>query len=81
MMAKRKRKPYLRPSGDTGPDTAAQRAGAVYPIDVEINGQQFVRKRREHILVKMMRPNRRRPPMISARQCAAGLKLFQSAPP
>ena len=76
-MAKRKRQPALPPSGDTGPDTAAQRAGAVYPIDTEVNGQQFLRKRREHILDKMMRSNRKRPAMISARQCAAGLKLHE----
>ncbi len=72
---KRKRQPYLPPSGDTGPDTAAQRAGAVYITDVEANGQQFLRKRHEHILDKMARGNRRRSAMISDRQCAAGLKL------
>ncbi len=73
-MAKR-RQPSLPPSGDTGPDTAAQRAGAVFITDIEINGQQFVRKRREHILDKMARGNRKRPAMISARQCASGLEL------
>ena len=52
-MAKHRRKPYLPPSGDTGPDTAAQRAGAVYLTDVEANGQQYLRKRREHILDKI----------------------------
>ncbi len=74
-MAKRKHQPTLPPSGDTGPDTPAQRAGAAYITDIEINGQQFLRKRREHILDKMARGNRKRSAMISARQCASGLEL------
>lgn len=74
-MVKRKRRPYTPPpQGDPGPDTAAQRQGAVI-LEVIEGGQKWRRKRRDHILDIMARGTRRRPAMISRRQAAAGMEL------
>ena len=72
MMAKRKRKPILPPQGDTGPNTAAQRAGAVILNVTEDSGAVFRRKRRDHALEIMASTGK-----ISDRQCAAGLRLHE----
>ena len=72
MMAKRKREPTLPPQGDTGPDTAAQRAGTVILVVTEDSGTVFRRKRRDHALEIMADSGR-----ISDRQCAAGLELHE----
>lgn len=76
-MARPRRRPS-RPSqlaqGDTGPDTAAQRAGAVVLELQEDNGAVFRRKRRDHALEIIQRRGD-----ISARQMAAGLVLYAAA--
>ncbi len=82
-MAKRnKRKPPksqpsdatgLPSSGDTGPDTEAQRKGALYPVDPTTGAE---RKFREHILERMARPRGRKDALITRRQCAAGMALL-----
>lgn len=73
-MAKAKRKrPYRPPvQGDIGPDTKAQRKGAVVTYFREDNGLEYRRRRRDHALEIM-----RSAATISARQCAAGLKLHE----
>ena len=73
-MPRRKRKPLaLPPSGDTGPNTEAQRAGAQYSVDPSTGAcRQF----REHVLGRMARPRGRHPALISRRQCAAGMALL-----
>jgi len=63
----------LPPQGDTGPDTPAQREGAVILNVTEDSGAVFRRKRRDHPL-EVLAANIK----ISARQCAAGLKLHEA---
>ena len=73
-MPRRKRKPQpLPPQGDTGPDTAAQREGSVILHVREDSGAVFRRKRWDHPLEVLVANNK-----ISARQCAAGLKLHEA---
>ena len=76
---KKKRPVTLPPHGDIGPDTPAQRAGAVYLVDVLPSGQKIQRKRRLHALEIMAasehQNGKRKKAEISARQCAAGLRL------
>ena len=73
-MPRRKRKPHaLPPQGDIGPDTPAQRAGAVILNVIEDSGAVFRRKRKDHPLEVMVVAGK-----ISARQCAAGLKLHEA---
>jgi hypothetical protein len=70
-MAKRKRKPYQPPvQGDTGPDTAAQRAGSVL-VEISSGGGIIRRKRHDHVLTTMLRQGH-----IQPRHAAAGLELF-----
>ncbi len=82
---KKKKPSVLPPSGDTGPDTEAQRLGAEYPVDPTTGAR---RKFRLHVLLRMVKEEGRWPALISARQCAAGLALLKkydltklSAPP
>ena len=73
-MPRRKRKPLsLPPQGETGPDTAAQRAGAHIGVYAEDSGAVFRRKRRDHPLEVLAANNK-----ISSRQCAAGLRLHEA---
>ena len=72
-MAKRRRKPYTPPpQGDTGPDTAAQRRGAIIINFREDNGTVYRRKRRDHALEIYLRAGK-----LSARQAAAGMELLE----
>ncbi len=71
MPRRNKRKPpLLPPQGDVGPNTAAQRKGAVILRVTEDSGAVFRRKRRDHALEIMAKSGK-----LSERQCAAGLKL------
>ena len=70
-MAKyRGKKTTLPPQGDIGPNTPAQRKGAVILNVTEDSGAVFRRKRRDHALEIMAASGK-----LSERQCAAGLRL------
>ena len=67
---KRKRKPYVPPiQGDTGPDTPAQRTGAVLVKETE-NGVTTQYLRRDHMVTQMLKGGH-----LTARQAAAGIEL------
>ena len=73
-MPRRARKPYTPPpQGDIGPDTAAQRAGAVILTIREDNGAAFRRKRRDHALDIMYAAGK-----LTDRQHKAGMILFDA---
>lgn len=73
-MARKKRKATLPPSGDIGPDTEAQRDGAIYPVDTKTGAR---RKFREHVLDRLARRRGNKRALITKRQCAAGLALLE----
>ncbi len=84
-MPKKRRKHQLPPSGDTGPDTEAQREGAEYSVDPDTGAR---RRFKTHILERMARSWGGHDALITVRQCRAGLKLLEkyeltklSAPP
>ena len=71
---KKTKPPPLPPSGDTGPDTEAQRVGAQYQFDPATGAK---RKFREHVLGRMARQRGNKLAMITGRQCAAGMALLE----
>ncbi len=77
-MAKKRKRVTLLPQGDTGPDTPAQRAGAVILEVQEGGGAVFRRKRHDNHLIKMATGNGKRAAIITMRQAAAGMKLEEA---
>lgn len=73
--SKRARKITMPKQGDTGPDTLAQRVGAVILETQEGGGAVFLRKRQDNHLLKMATPNGKRGAIINMRQAAAGMRL------
>ena len=76
--SKRAKKITMPKQGDTGPDTPAQRAGAVVLEVQDGGGPVFCRKRRDNHLIKMATPNGKRCAIITMRQAAAGIKLEEA---
>ncbi len=77
-MARRRKPAPLPQQGDTGPDTAAQRAGAVILNITEGGGAVFRRKRRDDHLILMATGNGKRTAIITMRQAEAGIKLEEA---
>ncbi len=77
-MAKHRKRVATPPQGDPGPDTAAQREGAVILAVQEGGGAVFLRKRRDNHLLRMATGNGKRSAILTMRQAEAGMKLEEA---